>query len=144
MRKYFGYTLAFILILLSLSNCARPSQFNVKLGQEFNIYIGQTAIIDDENLSVEFSQVIEDNRCPSDVECVQAGKVSCIVSFTDTSLGTSSQVTLTQRGLTSQPATQTYKGYTISFNVEPYPISRQTIKQSAYHIAMTITRLAGT
>src|ERR1041384_6590460 len=44
-----------------------------RLGQEFELRIGQRAVIRKTNLTLRFVTVPEDSRCPSDVTCVWAG-----------------------------------------------------------------------
>jgi hypothetical protein len=45
----------------------------IRLGQEFEIKIGQEAMIEGEGLAVVFESVPEDSRCPEGVDCIWSG-----------------------------------------------------------------------
>ena len=62
-----------ILLPVLFTGCFRPASFGVKIGQQFNLYIGQTAVIESQNFSIKSLQVTADSRCPSDVECFKPG-----------------------------------------------------------------------
>jgi hypothetical protein len=47
-----------------------------ELDTPFQLRINQTAIIKSENVSIKFLDVMEDSRCPSDVQCIWAGQVN--------------------------------------------------------------------
>jgi hypothetical protein len=49
---------------------------SVPLGQPFGLAIGQTAIVTETGLQVGFRRVLEDSRCPAQVNCVWAGRVT--------------------------------------------------------------------
>ena len=55
------------------SNPAGPSE--VPLGQEFTLMPGESATVQGTDLQVSFDKVVEDSRCPIDVNCIQAGDV---------------------------------------------------------------------
>jgi hypothetical protein len=48
----------------------------VPLGQPFGLAIGQTATVAETGLQVGFQRVLEDSRCPTQVNCVWAGRVT--------------------------------------------------------------------
>ena len=50
---------------------ARP--ISARLGQDFDVRIGETVAIADEPLTLTFEQVVEDSRCPTNTTCVWAG-----------------------------------------------------------------------
>ena len=89
------------------------------------------------DLKVKFDEVIEDSRCPGDVVCVWAGRVSCIVEITID--GITNKTVLSQSGLTDDYATQQYEQYIMRFRVEPYPHTGTEIKDSDYRLWLTIT-----
>jgi hypothetical protein len=125
-------------ILLPLG-CANNTSVNqVKLGEEFSLAIGQTVTIQDENLKVKFSEVIEDSRCPGGVQCIWAGRVSCLIEFIQN--GTTNKTVLTQLGLTEGYATETYEVYQLRFRIEPYPQSGKKISNSDYRLLLTISK----
>jgi hypothetical protein len=50
------------------------------LGQEFPLSGGQEATIVGENLRVRFTDVLEDSRCPTEVECFWTGQARIAVA----------------------------------------------------------------
>lgn len=56
---------------------ADPVQFT--LGKEFTLGGGQEAVLLAENLKVRFTDVLEDSRCPSEVECFWTGQARIAV-----------------------------------------------------------------
>ncbi len=65
----------FATLLLVTSNIvfAQSNLKKVKLNQKFEIAASQKGYIQSEKLTVEFVKVLEDSRCPVDVDCVWAG-----------------------------------------------------------------------
>ena len=116
----------------------RANLIQTELRQEFSLSIGQTATITGEDLKVKFVEVVEDSRCPSDVQCPWAGRVSCVIELTQNS--TANKTVLTQSGLTEGYAIETYELYQLKFRVEPYPQAGKTINKSDYRLILTISK----
>jgi len=88
---------------------------------------------------VSFEEVTEDSRCPSDVTCVWAGRVSCVVELTHA--GSSYRMILTEPGLTSEYTTETYEEYKLAFHVTPYPEVGKQIANDAYRLHLIVSKL---
>ena len=56
---------------------ADPVEFT--LGQEFTLGGGQEAVISGEICSLRFTEVLEDSRCPTEVECFWTGQARIAV-----------------------------------------------------------------
>lgn len=56
---------------------ADPVEF--ALNQEFTLRGGQEAVISGENLRLRFTDVLEDSRCPTEVECFWTGQARIAV-----------------------------------------------------------------
>ncbi len=97
--------------------------------------IGQTAAIGDE-LTIKFVDVTEDSRCPTGVDCIQAGRAVCRLDVT--SGGQTSSVTLSETG--GGPVEQTVGVYQFKFDVTPYPQAGKAIAKSSYKLVMTVTK----
>ena len=72
-------------VAVALSGCqvsrkAEADPVEYTLGQEFSLTGGQEATISGENLRVRFTDVLEDSRCPTDVECFWTGQARIAVS----------------------------------------------------------------
>jgi len=129
--------LVVFVVLLSVSSACGHRNVEAELGEEFSLAIGQKAIITGENLEIRFKEVSEDSRCARDVICVWEGRVVCLLEVTGG--GVSEEITLTQSGLTDQPAQEYRQGYIFTFNIEPYPEeAEKPIKCSEYRLRLTL------
>jgi hypothetical protein len=84
-----GVRLPAALLTLALVGCqadrradADPVEFAV--GQEFSLSGGQEATIVGENLRLRFTEVLEDSRCPTEVECFWTGQARIAVAVEPT------------------------------------------------------------
>jgi hypothetical protein len=133
------YFLVFLCVVLTASSCNRLNDVQALLNEELCLSIGQHASITGEDLAVSFEEVTEDSRCPSDVTCVWAGRVSCLVELMHA--GFSDRMTLTEPGLTSEYTTETYEEYKLAFHVTPYPETGKKIANDAYRLHLIISKL---
>jgi hypothetical protein len=123
------------MLLLATTACGETK---VSLGQEFSLYMGETADMEGEELQIRFLDVVEDSRCPTGVTCVWEGRVSCMVEITY--LESLHRVALTQPGLTSWPAEKPFLRYQIEFRVEPYPEAGKEIEKDEYQLVLRVTK----
>ncbi len=127
-----------ILLLGLLIGCiATGEALKADPGQKFTLRIGQTAEIKNEPLAIRFNGVTGDSRCPKGVTCVWAGEVKC--DATVTHQGASSNITFTQMGST-EPSSETYKGYKFTFSVQPYPEAGKQIAPADYRLVLTVEK----
>lgn len=87
------YLLVFLCIALTASSCGRVDDIQGLLNEELSLSIGQGVSITGEDLVISFEDVTEDSRCPRNVTCVWAGRVSCVIELTHA--GSSYRMTLT-------------------------------------------------
>ena len=78
--------LSFLLFVLLFTGCHRDSetsteQNNPKLGDTFDLKIGESVSIKNEQLNFQFVNVPEDSRCPEGAECVWAGNAAVIIKI---------------------------------------------------------------
>jgi hypothetical protein len=142
MRKIWLPVVALIAGLAFIAGCAPPAQVQVNLDKEFKLAIGQMAVVKGENLEIKFVEVTGDSRCPTGVECIWAGEVSCLVEVTKTGTGGQPQpVTRTDPGAgAGDNTTASLDGYEVTFTVTPYPRAGKQIQQSDYRLVMTVRR----
>ena len=59
-------------------------------GTQFQLEIDEVASINSEEVELEFLEVVEDSRCPSDLDCFSAGQIqiSIRISVDSQDLGT--------------------------------------------------------
>ncbi len=125
------------LSVLLLAGCAEPATREVTLGTEFTLAVGQSAALTGESVSIDFVEVVSDSRCPNGARCIWAGEVSCLVKVTQA--GSTYEKVLTQPGL-SGPASDTFGGYKVAFDVLPYPEVGKEIKAKDYELKLTVSK----
>jgi hypothetical protein len=106
------------------------------LNEEFRLPIEETAIIIGEGLQIKFEAVTADSRCPRGVTCIWAGEAKCQTTITFNK--TTAPLILTVSG--SSMSQTVFEGYTLNFNLEPYPQAQQTTDNNRYVLAMKITK----
>lgn len=135
-----------LVIFLSLVSVLFPLFFTAcssgnvtaALGAEFTLPSGKTAVISAESLKIKFVEVTGDSRCPTGVECIQAGDVKCLmlINYNDSQ----SSLTFTQLG-GNENTPQDFNVYRITFKVEPYPVYPNKIEQGDYKMVMTVIKV---
>lgn len=94
-----------------------PPAPGVPLGVDFRLSEGGTATVAGEGLTVTFSHVLTDSRCPRGVQCIWAGEVRIAVTLRQG--GDAATIDL---GDTLPPVG--YRAYLIRLvAVDPYPVS---------------------
>jgi hypothetical protein len=126
-----------IVLMITGLSCSSDNKTSVMLQNEFTLVVGQTANVEGESLSLKFVKVEEDNRCPKDAECIQAGQVTCKVHVNHQ--GATSDISITQKG-GSFISAGTLGNYNIVYRVEPYPEAGQEIAEADYKLIMTVTK----
>ena len=130
--------LVLMLLLPVLSGCSNP--IKVLLGTQFTLAPSQTARIDSESMTIKFIGETQDSRCPTGVECIRAGDVSCSVEITKD--GIKNPITLTDAAGSGATEGYTFQNYEIIFSVFPYPEAGKTIAKSDYRLLITMSQLA--
>jgi hypothetical protein len=120
-----------------VQSTARP--ISARLGQEFDVRIGETAAIGDEPLTVVFEQVVEDSRCPANTTCVWAGTavVRLGLRVGDTARGTVNLQTLPEVG--AEGVFQKYRLRLVRLAPTPRDSSRIPVEQ--YVLTLIVSRL---
>ena len=139
MWKYSLYLVAILAIVFTLCGCGSgSSKIQAQLNEEFVLSVGQRVSIAGEDLEIKFKDVTGDSRCPNGVTCFWAGQVTCTVEIKHG--GSSSQMALTDSGLTSEYSKATYEGYQFDFQVTPYPVAGQKIAKDAYRLHLIVSK----
>lgn len=78
--------------------------------RQVELPLGETILLDEERLAISFLRVVEDSRCPVDVQCVTAG--NAVVGLVLQERGEATRaVTLNTH---ESPRTVSHEGYVIS------------------------------
>ncbi len=111
-----------------------------ELEEEFLLPIGEEAVIKGEDLRIRFESVIEDSRCPLNVQCIWEGRASYMLDLT---LGDySSKIVLTEPGLGGR-GEDTFLDYYITANLEPYPETPDEADEADYQLRITVSKARG-
>jgi len=118
--------------LLMLTACAKGPQTE-DFPQTFELRAKAVKKVSND-LSIKFSMVLEDSRCPVDVECVTEGNAEILLELSggdleSTHLNTKSQF----------PKTEVYNGYTITLDdLKPRPAEGVRIEESDYTAVISV------
>lgn len=135
MRKCIGLVL--LLAIVAVAGCGRGNA-QPGLGEEVILSPGEKVSFRDADLAVRFVEVSSDSRCPKGAQCVWAGEAKCEIELT--SAGTTTHITLTERGLTDKSSTEIPQGYVLIFHITPYPELGKKITPEKYRLHLTVTR----
>lgn len=125
--------LSFLAILIATLFAGVPAQESTSV----QVSNGQEKAMNDSGITIRFLEVIEDSRCPSDVNCVWAGvaRIRLRISKGGTT-GGEFEVNTNQG---DKPAI--FDGWEIRLKkLDPYPSSRSTIKPSDYVATFSIMK----
>ena len=108
------------------------------IDQPFQLRFDEAMLLPDQNIWVRFAAIKSDNRCPKDVQCVQAGEAR-IILFISVNDEDATQIELSTM---LDQATAVVEGYRILLQaVEPYPQSSGLpIPEKDYVITIVISR----
>lgn len=107
-----------------------------RLGEQFDVRVGETAYIADTRLSIRVNAVPEDSRCPRDAVCVWAGNARVSLTLRDGSNADGVEV-----NSTLDPRAVTRWTYTVQLvDVQPVPTAGQPIPAREYVIRLVATR----
>ena len=143
------------LILLPFTGCVREAfiesddteeiltkRISVGMEEEFELGLGDTALIEGTKIELTFSFVSSDNRCPSDVVCITAGEGVILLSYSDPfSIGRQLQATIP--GLVRTPYLDNenlrHNGNSIVLlRLDPYPDSGVTHSPREYRALLVV------
>ncbi|MEI7997743.1 MAG: hypothetical protein WCH01_22885 [Methylococcaceae bacterium] len=123
-----------VLILLGchLVSATPAEQKNPKIGESFEMKVGESVTIGDEHLSFQFDSVPEDSRCPRGRVCIWAGNAVVVLKFPDGKepLNTCSELHEIIKGA--------YKIALLSLS--PYPDGAYPIPQDSYVAQLVVNR----
>lgn len=111
-----------LLLLPLLAGCVNTFRTGPVPGtddtQQVEIPLGETRLLDEERLAINFARVLEDSRCPAGVQCVTAG--NAMVGLILHERGEATR--MVQLNTHREPRTVSHEGYVISVvDLQPYP-----------------------
>lgn len=110
------------------------------LGKEFSLKIGQRVVIKGEKLSLKFSAVHDESRCPTGVQCVWEGNAGVVVELSKKNKKVVQGMVNTNNSI--KPNQLEYEGYTIKLvGLNPYPRADQRIEPKDYKAILMVTKV---
>jgi hypothetical protein len=108
----------------------------VGLDREFDLRLGQGALVKIEGVRIGFDSVIEDSRCPKGVDCIWAGQGKIRIKLSKTNKKPASIELSTQ-----QPNNISHLGYRVTLvGLSPYPKAAGTINKKAYVATLAVSK----
>lgn len=124
---------------------AQADPVDADLDQVFVLGGGQQATVRGENLHLRFSDVLEDSRCPTQVECFWTGQARVAIEVVPDGRAPTATEFNTNPAPGQNSQTTQVDGYTIELqSLDPYP---QTIDESIaledYRATLAVRKTAG-
>jgi len=108
-----------------------------ELNLPFKLVMGQNAKISNTDLQIQFSDVTEDSRCPTPLNCIWSGQITIEIDITRPEKNLQ-KITLTSPN--SYPVIHDLSEYKLELlAVQPYPISDKSINKQDYLIILRIS-----
>lgn len=102
---------------------------NIKLDEEFSLAVKQKGFLKNGKLTIEFVSVLEDSRCPVDVDCVWAGNAKIQIKISKGKMA--AQIFEVNTNL--EPQIINFQGYKIQLTkLLPAPKSNVDMKTVSY------------
>lgn len=110
------------LVGCQVSRQAQADPVEYPLGVEFPLSGGQEAEVTGENLHVRFTDVLEDSRCPTEVECFWTGQARVAVAVEPAGRASTTVEFNTNPAPGQNVQTADVAGYTVTLkSLDPYP-----------------------
>jgi len=117
--------------------CAASTDSSASLGSTFNMHFGGQTTIASDDLTLAFTGVTQDTRCPTGVSCPSAGQADVVVNIHDATHSPSNLA------LSTASPTGVYRGrYDVELiSVIPYPQDgHAATHESDYCVELRVTR----
>jgi hypothetical protein len=126
-------------LLLFMATTAQPVNITKQaaLDQEFELKVGQQVLIKNEGLRIDFSNVAEDSRCPTGVECIWAGNGKVVLRLSKPRRRTA----LMRLNTGVDPKQSSYQLYEVKLvSLNPYPKKDVKIKKREYVATLIVSK----
>jgi hypothetical protein len=127
------FTLLISLGLAATAFAAEPERLTLRIGEQ------KTA--KDAGIKVKFVSVVEDSRCPANVNCIWAGNAKVQIRITDTKgRAPAETVVLNTNGT---PQSERFYVYSVSVvGLTPQPGANGRVNKSRYRLVVNVERLS--
>jgi hypothetical protein len=127
------------LLFFAATTAPQPASLTkeARLDQEFEIKLGQEVWIKREGLKISFSNVTEDSRCPTGVDCIWAGNGKVMLKLSKAR----KRAAWMNLNTGVDPKQDDYRGYEIKLvSLNPYPKKDTKIKKRDYVATLVVSR----
>jgi len=132
----------FVFLLVAiLTSCTQDPIISgkVSLNEQFTIKEGGQVVIKGEKLSVQFSSVLDESRCPTGVQCVWEGNATISIEVSKKRKKSVRAILNTNTAI--QQNELAYKNYRIKLlGLNPYPRIDEKIEAKDYEAVMIVTK----
>ena len=131
------YIIFIILLMAASCNQNTVRVVDVPLSQKFTLRLGGQASIDNANLFIRFTNVVEDSRCPINARCIWAGNGKIALEIQKLN----ADKIMATLNTTLQPQIAVYDSYEIQFKqLRPEPVAGSEIKPEDYRATLLVTK----
>lgn len=135
----------FGLLLFTLAACQPDDEISkpIPFGEEFYLSFAKTKSLEEE-ITIQFSAVIGDSRCPRGAECISEGDVTLFFDLNKSGkLLKSFGLTFGEnQNTTDRPRKKEIAGYLVEIiDVNPYPQSTVPMGAEIYEAVLKISKL---
>lgn len=128
-----------LICLLLVTGCDEnsPTGPTVVLNERFTLAPGETAVVGDADVGVQFIEVTGDSRCPADAVCIQGGDAIVRIRAIDGRGGSAAYELHT--GDSARASAMHGRLRIELVELQPYPFSSRTIEPEDYRATFTVT-----
>jgi hypothetical protein len=131
----------FLALLLSAAATTVVADTNVRVGLDFNLRVNETAHVRDTNLRLRLEGVDQDSRCPTDVQCIQAGDATVTLIVGQATAKDKFDDKPYPLHTSKEPKSIAIDPYTITLlGLSPQQRSGRQIRPTDYIVTLRITR----
>ncbi len=140
--------IAYAALLMAAVSCSKSEPDNscggvdsFRLNDPFLLCWGTTASQTGQNFQVKFDNLVEESRCPTDVDCIQAGRASVALVLTYEGVSKTDTLTIGDFFGTTHTDSTLFEGYKIRLlEVQPVPVSTAQPAEADYKVKLLITK----
>lgn len=127
-----------ILLLLILTlGVGAFLQIQARQTQRVAVLINKQKTVVKNKLTIKFASLVEDSRCPTDVQCIQAGNAKIKIELS----GGKNAAKTFEINTDDQPQIIVYGGYNVKLtDLTPQPASNIRINRNGYTATFVVTK----
>jgi hypothetical protein len=125
------------LILAAAVSASQTDCRRIVMDKAFTLKVGESGIVENHGLRIEFREVVEDSRCPRGADCIWEGNARVSLLVRDCS----KEPVIVKLNSTQGNKSETVGGVTVSLiSLDPYPESGSGIASADYSATLKISK----